>query len=99
MTNRKVPFSLDIIGAGVAGNRFELFPKLLENYSDEELKVIGENAMSCIGDFYLVPTCGSALWVVYKRVSDKNLEKFVEALKPENSKETRELVKKEMYLS
>jgi len=97
MTTRTVPFILDIVGSGVAGNVCELFPRLLEHYSDEELIVIGENAMSCIGDHYLIPTCGSALWVVYKRVSDKNLEKFVEALKSENAEQTRQLVKNEMY--
>ncbi len=67
MTDRKIPFNLQIIGAGVAGNVYELFARLLEFYTDEELKIIGENAMSCIGDFYLVPKCGSALWVVYRR--------------------------------
>ena len=94
MTTRTVPFSLQIVGSGVAGNECELFPRLLAQYSDEELEAIAEDAMSCIGDHYLVPRCGSALWVVYKDVSSKNLEKFAEALKSENAQQTRELVKK-----
>ncbi len=97
MTNRQIPMDLEIVGSGVAGNVYELFPRLLEFYTDEELDKIGVNAMSCIGDHYLVPTCGSALWVVYKRVAEKNLEKFAEALGPENAKQTRELIKKEMW--
>ena len=93
MTERKIPFNLEIIGSGVAGNVYELFPLLLEEYSDEELNVIGENAMDCIGDYYLVPRCGSALWVVYKQVANKNVEKFAEALTADNAKQTREFIK------
>ena len=95
MTDRRIPFGLEIIGAGVAGNVYELFPKLLAFYTDEDLKIIGENAMWCIGDYYLTPSCGSALWVVYKEVGGKDLKKFAEALTPENAKQTRELIKKE----
>lgn len=95
-TKRQVPFSLQIVGAEVAGVIYELFPRLLERFSDEELVEIGENAMTCVGDRYMMPLCGSALWTVYKRICDRDLDRFAEALKKENMAETRERINKEL---
>ncbi len=88
----KIPMNLAIVGSAIAGNVYELFPKLLERYTDEELEIIGENAMSCIGDHYLIPACGSALWIVYKRLAQRDLDKFAEALEPKNAQQTREFI-------
>ena len=88
-----IPFSLSIVGAGNTGVENELFPQLREKFTADELGTIAENVMSCIGDYWRMPTCGSALWVLYKRVCDRDLDKLAEALLPENAAESRNQIK------
>ena len=96
MTEEKkgvLPFGLRIIGIGVMGCETELFSSLEARFTSEELSVISENAMGCIGDHWRIPECGSAMWVLYKRVCGKDLDKFAEAVKPENSAASREQIR------
>ena len=65
-----------ILGLGTIGVQVELFPQLQKKFTAEELDTIAENAMSCIGDRWMMPECGSALWVLYKWVCDKDLNKL-----------------------
>ena len=91
----EIPMGLGILGLGVVGVQFELFPQLQKKFTAEELDTIAENAMSCIGDHWtMMPQCGEALWVLYKRVCDKDLDKLAEALLPENVAESREQIKR-----
>jgi len=91
-----IPVKLSCVGAGTTGVVFELFPQLQKKFTAEELDTIAENAMSCIGDHWMMPECGSALWVLYKRVCDKDLDKLAEALLPENVADSREQIKRHM---
>ena len=91
-----IPVKLSCVGAGTTGVVFELFPQLQKKFTAEELDTIAENAMSCIGDHWMMPECGSALWVLYKRVCDKDLDKLAETLLPENVADSREQIKRHM---
>ena len=78
MTELRIPFSLKIVGS-VAGVQFEVFPKLLEYATtQEELDKFGENMMDTVGDRYLIPMCGSAMWTVYKRYCNQDIKTFIE---------------------
>ena len=92
----EIPVKLLCVGAGTTGVEFELFPQLQKKFTAEELDTIAENAMCCLGDHWMMPECGSALWVLYKRVCDKDLDKLAEALLPENVAESREQIKRHM---
>ena len=88
-----LPFGLRIIGSGVMGCETELLSSLEARFTSDELSVISENAMGCIGDHWRIPECGSAMWILYKRVCGKDLDKFAEAVKPENSAASREQIR------
>ena len=89
----EIPFGLEIVGSGVTGVVTEIFPQLRERFTADELDTIAENTMSCIGDYWRMPQCGSALWVLYKRVCDKDLDKLAKALMPENAAESRKQIR------
>lgn len=80
-----MPLSFFMLGAGVAGVKFEIIPFLLKEVkTQQELDLFVNNMMDIIGDIYSMPLCGSALWVIYKYYCNKDIQKF---LKCANTKE------------
>lgn len=46
--------------------------------------------MDVIGDRYMMPICGSVMWVIYKIMCKKDIKVFLECA---NTKEKQEIVK------
>ena len=77
----KIPGELIILAAGVAGAIYEILPRLVkETNSQEDLNTFGRNMMDVIGDRYMIPTCGSVMWVMYKTYCKKDLQKFLKCV-------------------
>lgn len=95
------PVNLLVIGAELAGCKYEIQPLLLEyfteNYTQEELNSFGEKIMYLIGDKYMFPKCGSAFWVVYKNICKKDIKKLIDCVSTEEKlQETQELLLKSL---
>lgn len=59
---------LAILSGGVQGVVFEVLPRLSAAFSEAEMHHVAEHLFDLLGDHYLSPACGTALWVVYKRL-------------------------------
>ena len=69
----ELPFALQILESGIAGVRYEIIPLVLKTVkTQEELDMFAKNMMDCL-DRYKMPTCGSAMWVLYKHYCEKDI--------------------------
>lgn len=85
---------LTIMSGGVAGVVYEIIPKIEEKYTEEEKTIIANNIMDLAGDHWLIPQCGSVIWVIYKRLFGQNIEEFVDGINTlEKQEECRKLVR------
>jgi hypothetical protein len=84
-----VPRSLIILSGGVAGIVTEVFRGLVEHFkTQEEFDKFGGNMMDTIGDYFLVPATGSVMWVLYKRMCNRDLSAFVACVEEANRNDT-----------
>jgi hypothetical protein len=64
---------LGILSGGVAGVVFEIVPALTAAFNDLEMRHAAEHLIDLVGDSYSSSRCGTALWVVYKRLFGQDI--------------------------
>lgn len=86
--NIKIPISLLILGFGIIGVEFEIFPALLKKFkSQEELNSFGDDMLRVIANRYAVPVSGSVLWTIYKNFCGKDIDVLVECANTQDKRE------------
>jgi len=70
---------IQLVGCGLAGIEFELIPGLRNSLSVKQLADAAEHIMDLVGDHYRTTNqeSGTVLWLVYKRLFDQSLPKFL----------------------
>jgi hypothetical protein len=85
-----LPIGLNIVFANLPGCIYEIKPRLLKECSQEDLNILSENLMCVVGDHYLIENSGSAVWLLYKRLCEKNIHSFLKCVQKDNHKTTLE---------